>query len=426
MELFISEKKSICLNMIVKNESSIIKDTLENLCSYIKFDYWVISDTGSTDNTIEIIINFFNKKNISGELIQDEWKDFAYNRTLALEAAYDKTDYLFLFDADDRLTGNFELPDLVKDKYLCKFGTETFSYIRPNLISNRKKWKFTGVLHEYLTNLEEINGEEIIKGNYYIKIGTFGSRANNPHKYLDDAKLLEKAFNEENDNHLKNRYAFYCAQSYMDANIPSKSIEWYEKVLQLTNWYQEKYYACLQLGKFYFNLNEEKKAINILSKASEYDSERLECITRLMAYFYDSGNHLFVNALYNKCKNYNFSNYENKLFFDKDCWIKFEYYNSISAFYVHERISGYNSCKKLLISKKEIEITSKNMVFYFKELEEDKNVEELKNSIKDILQDKNYKHIKSDIENIFNIIQPDNSKNINDLDKFILKSILEN
>ena len=43
----------ICLNMIVKNESHIIETTLITILKYI--DYWVISDTGSTDNTIEII-----------------------------------------------------------------------------------------------------------------------------------------------------------------------------------------------------------------------------------------------------------------------------------------------------------------------------------------------------------------------------------
>ena len=57
---------SICLNMIVKNESSIIETTLKNLCKYIKFTYWVICDTGSTDNTPEIILNFFKNKNIPG------------------------------------------------------------------------------------------------------------------------------------------------------------------------------------------------------------------------------------------------------------------------------------------------------------------------------------------------------------------------
>jgi tetratricopeptide (TPR) repeat protein len=360
-------RPTICLNMIVRDESKIIIDTLENLCSYINFDYWVICDTGSLDDTKEKIIEFFEKKDISGELIEHEWKDFAHNRTLALDAAYNKTDYLFLFDADDTITGDFKLPtDLSKDKYLCKFGTDSFSYNRPNLLSNRKKWKFIGVLHEFLSNIEPINGEELINGDYHIEIGVHGARANNPNKYLDDALLLEKAFitEDENGNDLKNRYAFYCAQSYKDCGKLEKSIEWYLKVLELDNWSQEKYYSCLQLGYLYFKLNEEDKAIKILSRASEYDCERIDCIAVLMSHYYSEGNHLLVNALYNKYKNYSSYNYENKLFLNKKAWIEFEYYNSISAYYVHDYISGYNSCKKLLEYREKIEITNSNIKFY--------------------------------------------------------------
>ena len=51
--------KTICLNMIVKNEAHCIQDTLVNLCEQIKFSYWVISDTGSTDNTKDLITQFF-------------------------------------------------------------------------------------------------------------------------------------------------------------------------------------------------------------------------------------------------------------------------------------------------------------------------------------------------------------------------------
>ena len=64
MELVVTEKEkdrqTICLNMIVKDESHIIKNTLEMLCTKFHFDYWVICDTGSTDGTQEIITNFFN------------------------------------------------------------------------------------------------------------------------------------------------------------------------------------------------------------------------------------------------------------------------------------------------------------------------------------------------------------------------------
>lgn len=48
--------------MIVKNESCIIEDTLKKLVSKIKFDTFIISDTGSTDNTVFLIENFFKKK----------------------------------------------------------------------------------------------------------------------------------------------------------------------------------------------------------------------------------------------------------------------------------------------------------------------------------------------------------------------------
>jgi len=57
-----SNHSTICLNMIVKNESHVIIKTFDNILSNINLDYWVISDTGSTDNTKELIIDYFKKK----------------------------------------------------------------------------------------------------------------------------------------------------------------------------------------------------------------------------------------------------------------------------------------------------------------------------------------------------------------------------
>ena len=71
------ENPTICLNMIVRDEADIILNTLSNLVEKIPIHYWVICDTGSTDNTPELIKNFFKEKDISGELIYDPWQDFA-------------------------------------------------------------------------------------------------------------------------------------------------------------------------------------------------------------------------------------------------------------------------------------------------------------------------------------------------------------
>ena len=54
--------KTLCLNMIVKNESKIITRCLDSVKDYI--DYFVICDTGSTDGTQDIIKDYFKKHNI--------------------------------------------------------------------------------------------------------------------------------------------------------------------------------------------------------------------------------------------------------------------------------------------------------------------------------------------------------------------------
>ena len=44
--------KTICLNMIVKNEQPVIRRCLASVKEMI--DYWVIVDTGSTDGTQDL------------------------------------------------------------------------------------------------------------------------------------------------------------------------------------------------------------------------------------------------------------------------------------------------------------------------------------------------------------------------------------
>jgi glycosyltransferase involved in cell wall biosynthesis len=84
--------------MIVKNESKVILRLLQSVLPII--DGYCICDTGSTDNTIELIETFFREKNIPGKVIQEPFQDFGYNRSFALKACEQmNAEYILLLDA---------------------------------------------------------------------------------------------------------------------------------------------------------------------------------------------------------------------------------------------------------------------------------------------------------------------------------------
>jgi glycosyltransferase involved in cell wall biosynthesis len=149
---------SLCLNMMVKNEEHIIIHTLKALTSSIKFDYWVITDTGSTDNTRQLILAFFAAKKIKGELIDDIWRDYGHNRTSAIGHAFNKTDYLLIFHADDIIDEKFKLPTpMTNDAYYLKLRNERMSCQHCLILNNRLHWSFRGKFEMYSENVGIIN-----------------------------------------------------------------------------------------------------------------------------------------------------------------------------------------------------------------------------------------------------------------------------
>ena len=281
-----TDKKTICLNMIVKNEAAIIWDTLENIIAHISLDYYVISDTGSDDNTAEIIEQFFAEKGIKGEIHHDEWVSFAHNRNCALQHAQGKTDYVLIFDADDRFEGNFVLPEeLTSDRYYFRMANNISGsnvYFRTLMFRNDGSFYWRGVLHEFVEQRKKTVVEQKIFGDYYVISGRFGARSNNPQKYFQDALTLEKAFYSPEDEDLKDRYAFYTAQSYRDADMYEKAIEWYAIRANLGGWYEEVYHSLLQISLLKIELNAPLDEIQRLLLATyEYRPQRAESLYHL-------------------------------------------------------------------------------------------------------------------------------------------------
>ncbi|WP_173911880.1 glycosyltransferase [Acinetobacter sp. Marseille-Q1618] len=269
---------TICLNMIVKNESHIIAKTLENICQHIALDYWVISDTGSTDNTIEIIEHFFKQKNIQGEIQHQAWVNFGHNRDAALQACVGKSDYILFFDADDHFIGNFKLPALQKDSYFFKMTNEGGStkYLRKLIIKNNGQFFWKGVLHEFLSSKADYS-TGTVEGDYAVVSGRKGNRSLDPNKYLKDAQLLEQAIIDQVDPDLEARYSFYCAQSYQDAGQTETAIEWYQKRTELGDWKEEVYVSFMRLGSLFEAKKQTMQALYYWQCGVSVVPERAEC-----------------------------------------------------------------------------------------------------------------------------------------------------
>jgi tetratricopeptide (TPR) repeat protein len=233
---------TICLNMIVKNETPVIDRCLASVRPFV--DYWVIVDTGSTDGTQDIIRAAL--ASIPGELHERPWRDFAHNRNEALELARAKGDYLFFIDADDRLRApeGFVWPDLVQDAYYLHSEDAGTIYSRGLLVSARREWRWAGVIHEYLTSTPAAQFTQLEWPR--IVVSHDGARARDPKTYENDAAILERALADEPQDA---RYAFYLAQSYRDAGQPEKARDAYRRRASMSGWDEETWYSLYEVGR---------------------------------------------------------------------------------------------------------------------------------------------------------------------------------
>jgi glycosyltransferase involved in cell wall biosynthesis len=270
---------TVCLTMIVKDESAIILDMLKSVIKYI--NHWVIVDTGSTDGTQKIITDFFaTHPEIPGTLYERPWVNFGHNRTESMQLADGKADYMWVMDADDRVQGNLSFKGLMLDTYSLRMGKE-FSHWRNQIFRSGLEWKYVGVLHEYAHSaLSKTNGR--LQGDYWMEARCAGKRASDPLKYQKDAALLEEALKTDPEN---SRNWFYLGQSYFDYGDFVNSKRCYEKRVTMGGWPEEVFYAQFRVGQCCLNMKYSDEAITAaMLKAYEIRPQRAESLHLLSKY----------------------------------------------------------------------------------------------------------------------------------------------
>ena len=336
----------IC-NLIVKNEGHIIEETLNSIMKYV--DYFVISDTGSTDNTIEIIRKFFENNNKKGEIYLDEWKNFGHNRSISLKYCFGKSEYIWVIDADDLIIGNLILPEnMDADCYELTYG-EDFTYKRVQIFKNDAKlnWKYMGVVHEYPVCDKNNYVKKAIEGKYYIDSRRLGARSQDPEKYLRDALLLEE---ELKVNPKNERDMFYLAQSYFDYHDYKKSIECYQKRIDMQGWYEEVFYSYYKIAQAKQNLNQPWSEIE-----KAYIDAYNYCKIRGAEPLYNIAFHYRMTKDFKK--GYYWSKIGSKIPYPNQCVLfifkdiyQFKIWDEllVNAYYIENYVESFQICKKLL------------------------------------------------------------------------------
>jgi tetratricopeptide (TPR) repeat protein len=277
--------------MIVKNESRVIRRLLESVVDVV--DSYCICDTGSTDDTVEIIRTFFGERNVPGVVNVEPFRDFGHNRSVALkmcEEVASPADYVLLLDADmvfqlgaDVSPSTFK-QGLTKDVYYIYQGSESFYHKNVRVMKTRIGASYWGVTHEYVKTVPGTVYEQIPKTTAFIyDIGDGGSKSD---KYVRDIRLLKKGLEDVPNN---DRYTFYLANSYRDNGDLWLAIETYKKRVELGGWHEEIWYSYYNIGKCYRALGDMVQAIHWWLEGYQFYPRRIENLYEIIKYYRING-----------------------------------------------------------------------------------------------------------------------------------------
>lgn len=274
---------SICLTMIVKNESEVIERCIDSVREHIA--HWVIVDTGSTDGTQELVRRLL--ADIDGELYEREWVSFGHNRTESIELARGKADHLLLFDAD--MTLELLRPDalanLTADAYNLRYSGNIFAWSQTLMVSGKLPWRYVGVTHEYITS----DAPHVIENLHDVLVHHHADGGSRADKFERDLSLLS---GEHERDPSDPRTVFYLAQTHRDLGHAKEAVHFYRLRAAMGGWSEELYYSLYEAGKLLAAQGEWPQAMQLLIEAWQHRPPRLEAAYELASGLRVKGNYV--------------------------------------------------------------------------------------------------------------------------------------
>jgi glycosyltransferase involved in cell wall biosynthesis len=285
------KKPHIALLMMVKNEKKRLQVTLDSVKGFV--DSLIIFDTGSTDNTLEILQTFSESANIPLHLKQGEFVNFSESRNESLHFAETiaDVDFLLLLDCNDELQNGKDLVKFAKQElnthnkgYLVMqewFSGNYNQYYNIRFIRNYQGWIYKGVVHEWITIPEQ---PHLYITQKIPSVKLYQDRTQDDDKsgkrFIRDRELLLAEHDKNPDDA---RTVFYLAQTCGCLQKWDEAYKYYLIRSDMPGFDEETYHSFVRLGdtcqgivKYKYRAHKERQEAKLGPKPDDEktDTER--------------------------------------------------------------------------------------------------------------------------------------------------------
>lgn len=260
--------------MMVKNEALNICKSLESVRKWVSCI--VIYDTGSTDNTIEVISKWCETNKMPLHVKQGRFVDFSVSRNVLLKFADDKADYLILLDASDELQNGEEMyyavaqqPSKFVFKVTQRWHTPQQDIVFTNnrFLRTKHQFEYEYPIHEVIDHRNpEYVGEMMDVVIYQDRLEDL---AKSKKRWVRDKDiLLKERIKRKNDN----RIVFYLAQTYKCLYLNDLAVATYLQRIQKEGYQdevEESYIAIYECVNRDENIMSKEKVMVLMKELWE-------------------------------------------------------------------------------------------------------------------------------------------------------------
>ena len=368
--------------IMIKNEAQTITKTLESFIS-TKQNYFFVLDTGSTDNTVTVVKEFFKRENVTGHITQEKFVDFATSRNRTLELtkhSFPNAIFIVMPDAEWELHNInllheycYKQKNSTSPLYLIQTYMNSTEFTVARLFRASSNIRFSGVVHESPTT--PTNNK--CPNNIYFTVNASPKGIEKSRKrWQQDLLLLANAFNKDQNDP---RTAFYYAQTYECLGLNEKAYQKYLHRSHLEGFDEENYITEYRLGYIaeslmINNVNFSWEiAMQHYLKAFKLRPSRIEALIKLAMHYWPDNIptcYLFIKHAYEIPYPKN-----DILFIEKAMYI-YDRYEIMSrcAWYLQEYKLGEEATLKALEVHPDMEHLHNNLRLYQEKLNSDEKI----------------------------------------------------